>query len=124
MRKRFSIPRIASSEITPESTYLKRRDFIRGLGLAATPALGGLSLHSEAAISTGDAALDYVAATPGDKGFYTNEKATPPGDVASYCNFYEFGTDKGDPARYAHEMTVDPWSIEVSGAVHKPGKLH
>jgi sulfoxide reductase catalytic subunit YedY len=94
------------------------------LGLAATPALGGLSLHSEAAVSTGGAALDYAAATPGSGGFYTDEKATPPGDISSYCNFYEFGTDKGDPSRYAHEMTVDPWSIEVSGAVHKPGKLH
>ena len=120
----FSTPRIASSEITPESTYLKRRDFIRAAGLAAAPARGGLSLHSEATVSTGGAALDYAAVTPGAGGFYTDEKATPPGDIASYCNFYEFGTDKGDPARYAHEMTVDPWSIEISGAVHKPGKLH
>jgi sulfoxide reductase catalytic subunit YedY len=132
MRKRFSIPfsmpfstpRIASSEITPESTYLKRRDFIRAAGLAAAPALGGLSLHSEATVSTGGAALDYAVATPGAGGFHTDEKATPPGDISSYCNFYEFGTGKGDPARYAHEMTVDPWSIEISGAVHKPGKLH
>jgi sulfoxide reductase catalytic subunit YedY len=124
MRKRFSIPWIASSEITPESIYLQRRDFIRGLGLAAAPVLGGLSLHTEAAVNTGGATLDYAAATPGSGGFYTDEKATPPGDISSYCNFYEFGTDKGDPARYAHEMTVDPWSIEISGAVHKPGKLH
>jgi sulfoxide reductase catalytic subunit YedY len=118
------LPRIASWEITPESIYLQRRDFIRGLGLAAAPALGGLSLHTEAAVNTGGATLDYAAATPGDRGFYTDEQATPPGDISSYCNFYEFGTDKGDPARYAHEMTVDPWSIEISGAVHKPGKLH
>ena len=38
--------------------------------------------------------------------------------------FVEFGTDKGDPAKYAHEMSVDPWSVEVVGEVNKPGKLH
>jgi len=42
----------------------------------------------------------------------------------SYSNFFEFGTDKGDPGRYSHELTIDPWSIEVDGAVHKPGKLN
>ena len=124
MRQRFLVPSIASSEITPETSYLKRRDFIRGLGLAAAPVMGGLSLQSQAAVSTGGAALDYAAATAGQDGYHTGEMLTPAGDIASYCNFYEFGTDKGDPARYAHEMTVDPWSIEVSGAVHKPGKLH
>jgi len=125
MRQRFSIPRIASSEITSETAYLKRRDFIRGaVGLGAAPALGALSLQAHAAASTGGVALDYSKAGPGSNGFYTDEKLTPGDDIASYCNFYEFGTDKGDPARYAHEMTVDPWSVEVSGAVHKPGKLH
>lgn len=124
MRQRFLAPSIASSEITPETSYLKRRDFIRGLGLAAAPVMGGLSLQSQAAVSTGGAALDYAAATAGQDGYHTGEMLTPAGDISSYCNFYEFGTDKGDPARYAHEMTVDPWSIEVSGAVHKPGKLH
>ena len=54
----------------------------------------------------------------------SDESLTPLDDVAAYCNFYEFGTDKGDPARHAHEMTVDPWSVEVSGEVHKPGTLH
>lgn len=124
MRKRFSIPRIASSEITSESAYLKRRDFMRAAGLAAAPALAGLSLQAQAAPGTGGAPLVYANATPGAAGTYTNEMLTPADDIAAYCNFYEFGTDKGDPARYAHEMSVDPWSIEVSGAVGKPGKLH
>ena len=124
MRKRFSIPRIASSEITSESAYLKRRDFMRAAGLAAAPALAGLSLQAQAAPGNGGAALVYAKATPGTAGTYTNEMLTPADDIAAYCNFYEFGTDKGDPARYAHEMSVDPWSIEVSGAVGKPGKLH
>jgi sulfoxide reductase catalytic subunit YedY len=124
MRQRFTIPPIASCEITSESAYLKRREFIRAAGLAAVPALGGLSLHAGAAVATGGAPLEYASAQPGASGFYTDEVQTPAGDIASYCNFYEFGTDKGDPPRYAHEMTVDPWSIEVSGAVNNPGKLH
>jgi sulfoxide reductase catalytic subunit YedY len=56
--------------------------------------------------------------------FATSEALTPEADATSYNNFYEFGTDKSDPAAYAHEMTVDPWSVEVGGLVNKPGKLH
>ncbi len=44
--------------------------------------------------------------------------------MASYNNFYEFGSDKGDPAEYAHEMSTDPWSLQVDGEVEKPGKLN
>ena len=124
MRKRFSSPAIASSEITSESAYLNRRQFMQGLGVAAAPALAGLAGGARAAPVSGGEALDFAAAKPGAQGFYTDEVKTPLDDVASYCNFYEFGTDKGDPASYAHEMTVDPWSIEVSGEVGKPGKLN
>ena len=124
MPKRFSIPHIASSEITPEAVYLDRRQFMRGVGIAAAPALAGLATRAQAAPTTGGAALDFAAAAPGQGGFYTDETRTPLDDVAAYCNFYEFGTDKGDPARHAHEMTVDPWSIDVSGEVNKPGKLN
>jgi DMSO/TMAO reductase YedYZ molybdopterin-dependent catalytic subunit len=42
-------------------------------------------------------------------------------DATSYNNFYEFGTDKGDPARHAHQMTTAPWSIEIDGMVDNPG---
>ncbi len=54
----------------------------------------------------------------------TGEALTPYEDVTSYNNFYEFGTDKGDPAEHAHAMTTDPWTVEVGGLVNKPGKLH
>lgn len=88
------------------------------------PALGGLSLSIGAAVRTGGGPLKYSAAASQAAGFYTDETPTPLADVTAYGNFYEFGTDKGDPARYAHEMTVDPWSVEVVGAVQKPGTLH
>lgn len=123
MTKRFCVPRIASSEITPESVYLKRRDFMRAAGLAAAPVMAGVSFEASAKAETGGAPLNFAAAKEGS-GFTTEEARTPLADVKSYCNFYEFGTDKGDPVRHAHNMITDPWSIEVSGEVHKPGKLH
>ena len=49
---------------------------------------------------------------------------TPIEAVTSYNNFYEFGTDKSDPARHAHTMTTDPWSVTVGGLVANPGELH
>ncbi|MFT4519638.1 MAG: sulfoxide reductase catalytic subunit YedY [Halioglobus sp.] len=124
MAKRFVVPDILSSEITPESVYLKRRDFMRAAGLATIPALGGLAGPTQASAVTGGAALKYGAAGSVASGYRTDEKKTPFNDISSYCNFYEFGTDKDDPVRNAHEMTTDPWSINVSGAVGKPGKLH
>ncbi len=125
MRQRYVIPPIDSSEITSESIYLKRRDFMRAAGLMAMPAMGGLSLAAEAAaVTTGASPLDYRKTSSVADGFRTDEQPTPAADITAYGNFYEFGTDKGDPGRYAHEMTADPWSIEVVGAVHKPGKLH
>lgn len=124
MRRRTPVPQIASSEITSESAYFNRREFVRAAGLAATPFLGAVAGSARAEVATGGAKLAFKAAQPGPGGFYTNETPTPFDDIASYCNFYEFGTDKGDPARYASEMSVDPWSLTVDGAVDKPGKLN
>ncbi|MEP1593565.1 MAG: protein-methionine-sulfoxide reductase catalytic subunit MsrP [Halieaceae bacterium] len=96
---------------------------MKAAGLAAVPVLAGSA--QAVAKDTGGVALDYKpAAEEGAAGFYTSEPKTPLSDVQSYCNFYEFGMDKGDPARNAHEMTTDPWSINVTGAVNKPGKLN
>ena len=38
-------------------------------------------------------------------------------EITSYNNFYEFGTDKGDPARFAHALTTEPWTVEIDGLV-------
>ena len=123
MAKRLITPAIASSEITSESVYLNRRQFMQASAMAALPVLAAGAPQASSAVPNTQP-LEYQKAVAGNRGFHTNEMLTPAGDVSSYCNFYEFGTDKGDPADYAHEMTTDPWSIEVSGAVAKPGKLH
>jgi sulfoxide reductase catalytic subunit YedY len=118
---KLDIPQIPSSEITSESAWLRRRDFI-GAGAAMA---AGLSLASPraTAIAAGTS-LQFSPASAGQKsGFSTTESLTPFEDVTRYNNFYEFGTDKGDPATYAHEMSVDPWSLQVTGEVEKPGQL-
>ena len=124
-RKRFIDRSIASSDITPESVFLNRRRFTQslmgGAGLAAAGA--GLSVASHPAQAKAGSPLEFAAAEAGS-GFNTDEALTPERDATSYNNFYEFGTDKSDPARYAREMTVDPWSVEVTGLVNKPGKLN
>jgi sulfoxide reductase catalytic subunit YedY len=51
------------------------------------------------------------------------EKPTAYKDASSYNNFYEFGTDKADPAANAHTLKTSPWSVEVEGLVQKPGKF-
>jgi sulfoxide reductase catalytic subunit YedY len=53
--------------------------------------------------------------------FSSTEEPTPLADIASYNNFYEFGLDKGDPARLAKSLTTDPWSIVIDGLVDRPG---
>ena len=64
MAKRTLIPHIASSEITPEAIYLKRRDFMRAAGIAALSAVTGLSASADAAATKGGAPLKYKAAGP------------------------------------------------------------
>ena len=122
MARRLQYPVIPSSEITPESVYLRRRSLLKAGIVGASAAVATGPAWGDPA--TGGEPLDYRPAKPGNPLAYTEEALTPYGDITRYCNFYEFGTGKEDPARYAHEMTVDPWSIEVGGAVARPGKLH
>lgn len=107
---------LSHSDVTPESVYLNRRKFMAGT-IAVAAGLSVPSLVSSAARPVPGEALDYVAMP----GFSTDEEKTPYDDVTRYNNFYEFGTGKGDPARYADEMSVTPWSVVVEGECDKPG---
>ncbi len=108
-----------ASEITPRAVYLERRRFIAlaGLGTLGLPAL---------AWSQGTAArAGQLAALPGAKsavaGAMLMEKSTAFADASSYNNYYEFGTDKADPARQAHTLKPRPWTVTIEGEVKKPG---
>ena len=94
-------PDIPSSDITDESLFWNRRSFIKaaGLGAAAITLLprGWRRLESN-----------------------TDDKLTPYEDVTGYNNFYEFGTDKGDPKANATHFRTQPWKVEIAGEVNKP----
>ena len=112
-------PQIASSEITPESVWLDRRNLMKAAAAGAGLAAAGETMADSAAPQ----ALDFVFA-PDGSAYKAKEDLTPYEAATTYNNFYEFGTDKSDPARYASAMTTDPWEIKVGGLVKKPGKLH
>jgi sulfoxide reductase catalytic subunit YedY len=103
---------IRSSEITPKQTYLRRREFLASTGAAlAALATGGL----DTSLSAGD----KLAVTK--KVVTTTDPPTPYNAVTTYNNFYEFGSNKSDPARNAKAFKPKPWSVAVEGACGKPG---
>jgi sulfoxide reductase catalytic subunit YedY len=61
--------------------------------------------------------------TPGPPELQTDEPKTPYRDATRYNNFYEFGTDKSDPSRYAGSLRSEPWSLAIEGEVAKPGRV-
>jgi sulfoxide reductase catalytic subunit YedY len=107
---------ISPSEITPREVYAERRRFLRD-ALAAAPllAFGGAATARSASVPATGKLTDVR------KGAYTTtEKLTTHKDVTTYNNFYEFGTDKGDPVRHAGGLRTRPWSVAVEGEVKRP----
>ena len=117
-RRTYIDPTIASSDITPESVFLSRRDLIKASTGGAAAALGLSAARS--GLASEPAELSFKSDTEGA----LLAELTPYDDVTSYNNFYEFGTDKSDPVQHAHAMTTDPWSIKIGGLVNQPGELH
>jgi sulfoxide reductase catalytic subunit YedY len=117
IRRKSDIP---PSEITPPQVYRERRRFVLGAGaVGAATALGaaGLLLPGERAQAA--AKLAGVTKSP----LSTAEEMTPYKDVTTYNNYYEFGTDKSDPADEAHRLRIRPWTVEVNGEVKKPRRF-
>lgn len=109
-------------EVTDEGLYLNRRAFLgASAAMSAGLVLGGCETADGASGPEGDAYAELSGVRKSE--LSTAEEPTRHKDATSYNNFYEFGTDKSDPARYAGSLVTDPWSIAVGGAVHKPGKI-
>lgn len=93
-------------DVTDRAIWMNRRQLMAGAAgaglLAGAPAMGGSHAAKNAQYST-------------------DEEPTSFEDITTYNNFYEFGTGKDDPARYADKLTTDPWSIEIGGECEKPG---
>ena len=113
------------SEITSQGSYQSRRELFK---LMATGAAGAAlaTWAGRQAMAQGVAKPGKLAALAGGKsavvGAVTMEKVTDYKDATSYNNFYEFGTDKADPAKNAHTLKTTPWTVEVEGLVKKPAK--
>ena len=111
---------IRSSEITPKDVYLNRRNFLARLGLS-TVAAAGLGMKELLSPSTKALATDKIAGIQKSQ-FSTTEKITPINDVSHYNNYYEFSTEKEEPAKMAKDFRTRPWSITIDGAVPKKQK--
>ena len=117
-----------SSEITPRHAYEGRRDVLKllasGVAGAALSSWATRDALAHAATIARPGRLPEIATTRSAvAGAVTMEKMTPYADATAYNNFYEFGTDKADPARNAHTLKTTPWSVEVEGLVKKPGRF-
>jgi methionine sulfoxide reductase catalytic subunit len=88
--------RLNWSDVTPEAVWMNRRQLLAGAGAAGLGALAGPARAETLEPNTWD-------------------------EITSYNNYYEFGTDKGDPKRYGQGLTTEPWSIVVDGLVERPG---
>ena len=109
------------SEITPASVYANRRDWLR-LGAAGALAGAGGSALAQASAPARPGKLAPLAARASTvSGANVMDKLTPYNDASTYNNFYEFGTDKADPARNAGKLKTRPWTVTVEGACAKPG---
>jgi sulfoxide reductase catalytic subunit YedY len=101
-------PGIRPSEITPKHLYLNRRAFLAALPLAGAALAGGNAFGGEKLNGVAKSALS------------TTEKVTSYNDVTHYNNYYEFGTQKDQPAGLAQKLKTSPWTVKVEGAVNKP----
>jgi sulfoxide reductase catalytic subunit YedY len=114
-----------ASDITSLSAYQTRRDLMR---LAATGAAGALmaSWASREALAQAWAPPGQSTALSRVKtsvvGALSLDKVTDYKDASTYNNFYEFGTDKADPAKNAHTLKTTPWTVDVEGLIKKPGR--
>src|SRR5271155_2044385 len=109
---------IPSSEITPKSIGLNRRNFLTGMAVAGAAAITGVALRDLANpsfIARADTKIDGLQKSP----FSTTEKETPYKDVTNYNNFYEFSTDKYEPADLAKNFKTRPWTVTIDGDVKK-----
>ena len=103
---------VASSEITPRRIYLRRREFLASAGAA----LAGWATSGSGAVL---AAADPLAVAK--RVVTTTDPLTPYKTITSYNNYYEFGSNKEDPARNGKRFHAKPWSVAVEGACGKPG---
>ena len=116
MDSQFKSVPVKSSEITPYSQYLSRRDFLKAAGIATGSAL-------LAACSPGTSTATVPAGEMPDLPAKMDEFGDPANsfeDITNYNNFYEFSTTKEAVNSLSQDFTIEPWTVEVSGLVNNP----
>src|SRR5262245_52332069 len=114
---------IRSSEITDKKVYLDRREFLRAAGVALGTAAGVASAPALAEAKGAAHGRKLENIKKGSQ-FSASEKPNAWEDITSYNNYYEFGTDKSDPADMAKNFKTDPWTVAIEGECNKKGKMN
>ncbi len=110
------------ADVTPKAVYLNRRKFLQAMGIVSATAVAGRRLFELAMPSqTTFAGTKFSSLIKSP--FSTTEKQNSYEDVTHYNNFYEFGTDKSDPAKNAQKFNTSNWVVSVEGEVAKPCKF-
>jgi sulfoxide reductase catalytic subunit YedY len=109
---------IRSSEITPRDLYLNRRKFLAGIamtGAAAAAGFGAKEIFSPSQVVLAGEQIAGIQKSP----LSATEKITPYNDVTHYNNYYEFSTEKEEPADLAKNFRTRPWTVTIDGLVQK-----
>jgi sulfoxide reductase catalytic subunit YedY len=109
-----------SSEITPQEVYESRRNFIKQMAVGAAVGSSLWEMANREAFAQAPAQALVGKLNPA---YSAMEKQTPFKDASSYNNYYEFGTDKSEPAVNAHTLKTRPWTVSIEGEVKKPMTL-
>ncbi|MCC7124880.1 MAG: protein-methionine-sulfoxide reductase catalytic subunit MsrP [Acidobacteria bacterium] len=114
---------IRESEVTPEKWYARRREFLKVAGSTAVAVAAGAGGSWLDGTATAYAQNPNARKLTGLKksSFDTTEKQNSYKEITTYNNFYEYGLDKGDPARHAGSLKPSPWKVVVEGQCGKPG---
>ena len=102
---------IKPSEITDRKLYLNRRQFLAAAGAATGIVLAGSAFAAQAPAGRfAKARKSPLSAT---------EAPNSRRDITTYNNYYEFGTDKSEPAENAHTLITNPWAVTIEGEVKR-----
>src|SRR5258708_3629325 len=117
---------IRSSDITPQHVFeqhqTNRLRFLAGAATLGASTLAARYIPSLISPETTVRAADQLQTIPSK--YTLDEPQTPLGKASNYNNFYEFGTDKSDPAHNAHTLKTRPWPIQITGMVKKPQTIN
>src|SRR5215468_9863011 len=113
---------ISFSDITPKNLYQNRRKFLAEAAMAGAAAAVGLALKETVSPSTAALAGNKIGGIQ-KSSFSTTETVTPYRDVTHYNNYYEFSTEKDEPAELAKNFRARPWKVKIDGQVEKKQEL-